>query len=232
MTVEVTPPDGAAQFAVWKQWVERQIVALGRARRLPNASLRDGALDILADNGDLRARLGKQDDTRVAQTFYDTSGNELIRLGEQPNGTTGLNIAAGRLTVEGATVDAIWADQGDDAAQNVLLTTTLTPHTSVELAVPTWATRVFVTATIGFQMTTGASPQQKMWRLEIGGVPSGGATTDGQPANETTYGSQTRSRVIVAPGATVLVRGLYGVTLGTNSANNLRLDATLIALRS
>lgn len=90
MTVEVTPPDGAAQFAVWKQWVERQIVALGRARRLPNASLRDGALDILADNGAVRARLGKQDDTRVAQAFYDASGNELIRLGQLPDGTYGL----------------------------------------------------------------------------------------------------------------------------------------------
>lgn len=94
MTVEVTPPDGAAQFAVWKQWVERQIVALGRARRLPNASLREGALDILADNGAVRARLGVQDDTRVAQTFYDADGNELIRLGEQSDGRFGQDVSS------------------------------------------------------------------------------------------------------------------------------------------
>src|SRR5690606_20832998 len=101
-------------------------------------------------------------------TFYDTSGNELIRLGEQPNGTTGLNIAAGRLTVEGATVDAITFRASTNEINGASLDTTLAQKVSTTLTAPTWANRAVIIATIVFQMSNASgAPQTMHYRTDV-----------------------------------------------------------------
>jgi hypothetical protein len=198
------PPSFAAE---WED-MKRQIRALQTSSSLRSASIQDGRLRVL-----------------------DGDGAETVRLGKMEDGSYGLNVTDGRLTVEGATVDAITSVRNSNSASNISLSTT---HATLgcTLAVPTWSNKCLVIATVDFQMTTPVgTPQQQSFRVDIDGSPGAGFFVNGIPANDTGYTSQISTREVTSPGAVVTVTGYFGLTLGTNSANICRVNALMMAMR-
>lgn len=132
--------------------LERRVADMETAARMKNASQKGGAFRILdALTGDERVRLGLLDD-----------------------GSYGLNVSAGRLTVEGATVDAISASVGGANAVNFTLNTTPSVVVQHSLTKPTWATRALCFSVGYLQHTNSSGVIRTIFnRTDIGSLGSG-----------------------------------------------------------
>jgi hypothetical protein len=206
----VSDPTLPSDLASEMRDLKRRLDNLERSSALNSAAIRDGSLRIL-------------DDTNA----------EMGRIGLLADGVSyGINLVDGSLTIEGATVDAISAARGSATASNASLTTTPTAHASFTMAVPTWATRALVIATVDMQMTTPiGTPQQQQFRVDVDGSPGNCVWTNGIAANDTGYSSHTLTRDYSPAGATISVQGYFSLSLGTNNLNTCRVNALAIFMR-
>lgn len=124
-------PSGSDFFA-WQREVNRRLAVLDRGTRLGHAAVRDGRVTILANGGQVRAELGLLDDARVAQVFYDVNGDELLRLGEQADGSYGLAVYNGAVYTD--LVDYIFGETTEFIASAE--TTTSTSYVDLATAGP------------------------------------------------------------------------------------------------
>lgn len=202
----VLPADLGAEIRDLK----RRLTNLERSPRLTSAAVRDGAIRIL-----------------------NASDEEVGRFGLQEDGGYGINLIDGSLTIEGANVDAIWADTKFDSSDNQSLTTTPTTVVSVSLTVPDWCTKAFVFVGFNAQMTNWGSGASQLLqaRIDVGGVVL--ITADTLVADfDIRNINPVSSRTINDPGSTISVEGKAFLDAGTNSANKFQLSSMGIFLRS
>lgn len=203
---EVVPADGFAQMKAWMRKTEQRLDKLETARRLENASLSGGAFSVL-------------DPATLA---------EQVRLGLQDDGSYGLNVVGGRLTVEGATVDAITFQASTKDINGASLDTTLAQKVSTTLTAPTWANRAVIIATIVFRMTNvSGAPQTMRYRTDVNGQPGEGAWN--HTVENAFIANQTAQQVWPltsgVPGSTITVDAIAAVDSGTNNTNIIRVIA-------
>lgn len=211
---EVVPADGFAQFKAWMRSIEQRLDKLETARRLENASLSGGAFSVL-------------DAVSLA---------EQVRLGLQDDGTYGLNVVGGRLTVEGATVDAISASVDYNFVVNTSLDTTEASKVTNTLTKPSWATRALLIAIATLQVSNGSGGTQTFYlRVGINGT--------GQPGAGRALSFPTGYiHSVTDPFAAVVSGGALGSTVtnhatvwmpsGSNNTNIITLTSIALWMRS
>lgn len=211
---EVIPADGPSQFKAWMRNVEQRIDKLETARRLENASLSGGAFSVLDPA------------TLIEQ----------VRLGLQDDGSYGLNVVGGRLTVEGATVDAISASVDYDFVVNASLDTVEASKVSNTLTKPTWATRALLVAIANLQVSNGSGVTQTFFlRASVNGT---GPPDTGRTLSFPTgyiHGVTDPTAAVVwggALGPTVTNHATVWMDSGSNNTNIITLTSIALWMRS
>lgn len=193
--------------------LQRRVYALEHAPRLTNASLRRGTFSVIDDDLD-----------------------PLVQLGVLAGGGIGLDIAAGRITVEGATVDAISASVDYMSVTNTSLDTTEASKATNTLTKPSWATRALVFAVAGLQVSNGSGDRQTFFlRAGINGTGTPGAGRTLSFPTSYTHSVHDQTAEIVTGGSlgsTITNHAVVWMPSGANTTNIVWLTSIALWMRA